>query len=157
VVVYYSAISAKVELAAMTPVKALKSGAALIMRTPADDVAWVAKYQAATERLKTKEAAAEMGARAQEVTGVGDAAREPEPVEAALGGAGLDVPGVGGLEPGSTTRTQATVEAGEAKTSVHDAGRRMLKSQKRWWRPRQMRGKRWRSLQPEREEPRPQP
>jgi hypothetical protein len=34
---------------------------------------------------------------------------------------GLDVPGVGGPEPRSTTRTQATVEVGEAETSVHDA------------------------------------
>jgi hypothetical protein len=58
----------------MTPVKALKSGAALMMRTPADDAAWVTKYQAATERLKTKEATAKAGASAQEVTKVGDAA-----------------------------------------------------------------------------------
>jgi hypothetical protein len=63
----------------MTPIKALKSGAALMMQTPADDAAWVAKYQAATERLKTKEAAANAGASAQEVARVGDAAREPEP------------------------------------------------------------------------------
>jgi hypothetical protein len=41
----------KVELTAPTPIKALKSGAALMMRTPADDAAWVARYQAATERL----------------------------------------------------------------------------------------------------------
>jgi hypothetical protein len=81
----------------MTPVKALKSGATLMMRMPADDAAWVAKYQAATERLKTKEAAAKAGASAQEVAGVGDAAREPEPVEAAPSSARLDVPGVGGL------------------------------------------------------------
>jgi hypothetical protein len=46
----------------MSPVKALKSGAALIMWTPADNAAWVAKYQATTERLKTKEAAAKAGA-----------------------------------------------------------------------------------------------
>jgi hypothetical protein len=89
----------------MTPVKVLKFGAALIMRTPADDAAWVAKYQAATEWLKMKEAAAKVGASAQEVARVGDAVREPEPVEAAPGSARLDVPGVGGLEPGSTTRT----------------------------------------------------
>jgi hypothetical protein len=49
--------------------------------------------------------------------------REPEPVEVAPGGARLDVPGVGGLEPRSTMRTLVTVEAGEAKTSVRDAGR----------------------------------
>jgi hypothetical protein len=114
----------------MTPVKALKSGSTLIMRTPADDTAWVTKYQAATERLKTKEAAAKAGASAQEVAGVGDAAREPELVEAALGGAGLDVPGVGGLELGSTMRTQATIEAGEAKTSIHDAGQADIEKSK---------------------------
>jgi hypothetical protein len=48
----------------MTPVKGLKSGATLIMRTPTDDAAWVAKYQAAMKRLKTKEAAAKVGASA---------------------------------------------------------------------------------------------
>jgi hypothetical protein len=89
----------------MTPVKALKSGATLIMRTPADDVAWVTKYQATMELLKMKEAATKAGASAQEVAGVGNAVREPEPVEVALGGARLDVPGVGGPEPRSTMRT----------------------------------------------------
>jgi hypothetical protein len=39
------------------------------------------------------------------------------------GDAGLEVPGAGGSEPGSTATTQATVEATEAGTSVHDAGR----------------------------------
>jgi hypothetical protein len=33
------------------------------------------------------------------------------------------VPGIGGPEPGSTTRTLETVEAGKAKTSVRDARR----------------------------------
>jgi hypothetical protein len=94
-----------VELAALTPIKVLKSGAALMMRTPTDDAAWVARYQATTERLKTKEATAKVGASTQEVTGVGDATREPEPVEAAPGGARLDMPGVGGPEPGLTVRT----------------------------------------------------
>jgi hypothetical protein len=89
----------------MTPVKALKSGVALIMRMPANDDAWVTKYQAVTERLKIKEATAKAGASAQEVTRVGDAAWEPEPVEATPGGARLNVPGVGRLEPGSTMRT----------------------------------------------------
>jgi hypothetical protein len=94
-----------------------------MMQTLADDAAWVARYQAATERLKTKEAAAKAGASAQENAGVGDATREPEPVEAAPGGARLDVPSVGGPEPRSTTRTQATIEAVEAEASIHDAGR----------------------------------
>jgi hypothetical protein len=107
----------------MTPVKALKSGAALMMRTPADDAAWVAKYQATMERLKTKEAATKAGASTQEVARVGDAAREPEPVEAALGYANLDMPGIGGLEPGSTTRTLETIKAGKAETSIRDARR----------------------------------
>jgi hypothetical protein len=107
----------------MTPVKALKSGAALIMWTPTDAATWVTKYQAALERLKTKVATAKAGASAQEVTRVGDVVRETEPVEAASGGARLDVPGVGGPEPGSTTRTQATIEAGEAETSIRDVGR----------------------------------
>jgi hypothetical protein len=76
-----------------------------MMRTPADDAAWVARYQATMERLKTKEATAKAGASAQEIAGVSDATREPEPVEAAPGGARPDVPGVGGPEPRSTART----------------------------------------------------
>jgi hypothetical protein len=46
----------------MTPVKALKAGTGLMMRTPADDIAWVAKCHAAMERLKAKEATATVGA-----------------------------------------------------------------------------------------------
>jgi hypothetical protein len=46
----------------MTPVKALKTRATLMMWTLADDAACVAKCQAATERLKVKEAAAKVGA-----------------------------------------------------------------------------------------------
>jgi hypothetical protein len=99
------------------------SSAALMMRTPADDAAWVARYQATTERLRTKEVAAKAGASTQEVVGPGDATREPEPVEAVPGDARLEVPGVGGSEPGSTAMTQATIEAAEAETSVRDAGR----------------------------------
>jgi hypothetical protein len=51
----------KVELVAPTPVKALKLGAALMMWMPTDDGAWVTRYQAATERLRTREAAAKAG------------------------------------------------------------------------------------------------
>jgi hypothetical protein len=112
-----------VELAALTPVKALKSGAAMMMRTPTDEAAWVMRYQATTEWLRTREATAKAGASAQEVAGLGDAPRESELIEAALGGARLDVPGVGGSEPGSSATTQATIEAAEAKTSVRDVGR----------------------------------
>jgi hypothetical protein len=70
-----------------------------------------------------KEAAAKAGASAQEVARVGDTTREPEPIEVGLGSARLDVLGVGGPEPRSNARTQATVEAVEAKTSVRDVGR----------------------------------
>jgi hypothetical protein len=90
----------KVELAAPTPVKALKSGAALMMRTPADDTASVVRYQAATEWLRTREAAAKAGASAQEVASPGDTTRELEPVEAVPGGARLEVPGAGGSDLG---------------------------------------------------------
>jgi hypothetical protein len=103
-----------------TPIKALKSGAALMMRMPADDVAWVVRYQAAMERLRTKEAAAKAGASAQEVAGFDDATREPEPIDAAPGGARLEAHSIGGSEPGST---QAIIEAVEAETSIRDAGR----------------------------------
>jgi hypothetical protein len=48
----------------MTPVKVLKTRAALMMWTPADDAAWVTKCQAATEQLQAKEAAAKAGASA---------------------------------------------------------------------------------------------
>jgi hypothetical protein len=141
----------------MTPIKALKSGAALIMRTPFDDAAWVTKYQVATEWLKTKEAAAKAGASAQEVARVGDVAREPEPVESAPGHARLDVLGIGGLEPGSTMRILVTVEAGKAETSVRDAGRADVEKIKEVLEAPLDAGKEEEQLelQPEREEPRP--
>jgi hypothetical protein len=94
-----------VELAALTPVKALKSGAALMMWMPTDDAAWVMRYQAAMEQLRMREATAKVGASAQEVAGLGDATRELEPIEAAPGGARLDMPYVGGSEPRSTVMT----------------------------------------------------
>jgi hypothetical protein len=143
----------------MTPVKALKFGAALIMQTPTDDAVWVAKYQATMERLKMKEVAAKAGASAQEVAGVGDAAREPEPIKADPGGARLDVPGVGGPEPGLTTRTQATVEAGEVKTSVRDTGRADVEKSREVVEAPPDTGKEAKQLelQPEWEEPWPQP
>jgi hypothetical protein len=75
------------------------------------------------EQLRTKEATAKVGASAQEVTELGGATRDPEPVEAAPGGARLNAPSVGGSEPGSTAVTQATVEAAQAETFVCDAGR----------------------------------
>jgi hypothetical protein len=54
----------KEELATLTPVKALRSGTALMMLTPADDAAWVARCQATTERLRMREATAKAGASA---------------------------------------------------------------------------------------------
>jgi hypothetical protein len=91
-----------------------------MMRTAADAAAWVVKYQAVIERLKLWEVAAKAGAGALEVTGSGVTVRGSGPVEAVPGDAGLEVLGAGGLEPGSTAMTQATVEAAEAETSVHD-------------------------------------
>jgi hypothetical protein len=95
-----------------------------MMRTAADNAAWVMKFQATIEQLKQWEAAAQTGASAQEVTGSDPATRGSRPVEAVVpSDAGLEVPGTGGSEPGSTTTTQATVEATEAETSIRDAGR----------------------------------
>jgi hypothetical protein len=81
-------------------VKALRSGVALIMRTAAGDVAWVARLQAAMERLKQREVAA------QEVTGSDPTAQGLGPTVAVVpSGAGVEAPSTGGLEPGSTTTT----------------------------------------------------
>jgi hypothetical protein len=46
-----------------------------------------------------------VGARFQEVVGSGVAVQESGPAEAVLGVTGLEVPGAGGSEPGSTTMT----------------------------------------------------
>jgi hypothetical protein len=105
----------------MTPVKVLKAGAGLMMRTPTDDAAQVIRCHAATERLKAKEVAAKAGASAQEGVGVGESARGPQQVEAAPSDTRHDGAGSGGPEPVSTTRTPETVEAGRAETSVRDA------------------------------------
>jgi hypothetical protein len=94
-----------------------------MMRTSADDAAWVTRCQATTERLRLREAAAKAGASAQEVAGPSDAVRGPEPAEAVPGDARPKVPGAGGLEVGSIAMTQVTIEATKAETSVHDAGR----------------------------------
>jgi hypothetical protein len=67
----------------MTPTKALKAGVALMMRTPANDAAWFARCQAATERLKAKEAAVKASVSTQEGAWTRDATRELEQVEAA--------------------------------------------------------------------------
>jgi hypothetical protein len=101
----------------MTPIKALKAGAGLMMRTLADDATWVAKCHAATERLKAKEATAMVGASAQEGARIGKPAWGPKQVEAAPSGTGHDRLGSGGTEPGSSARTLETVEA------LQDAGK----------------------------------
>jgi hypothetical protein len=95
----------KAELASLTPVKALRLGTALMMQTPADDTAWVARCQATMERLRLREAAAKAGASAQEVTSPGDITLGPEPAKVVLGDARLEVPRAGGLEPGSIVMT----------------------------------------------------
>jgi hypothetical protein len=103
--------------------KALRSGTTLMMRTAATAAAWVAKYKAAAERLKLREVAAKAGASAQVVAGSGVAVQGSGPAEAVPGDTRLKVPGAGGLEPGSTATTQATVEAAEVGASVRDTGR----------------------------------
>jgi hypothetical protein len=75
-----------------------------------------------TEQLKAKEVVAKAGAGAEGGTRVGDAAQQSEPVEAAPSATGLGRSGGDGQEPGSTTRTLETVEAGEAMTSACDIG-----------------------------------
>jgi hypothetical protein len=104
-------------------VKALRSGTALMMRTAVDDATWVAKHQDAAERLRLRKAAAERGASTQEVSCSDPAARGSGSAKAVPGDAGLEVPGAGGSKPGSTAMTQATIEAAEARTSVHDVVR----------------------------------
>jgi hypothetical protein len=88
-----------------------------MMRTAADDAAWVAKCQATTERLKLREKAA------QGVTSSDPIARGSRPAEAVPGDSGLEVPDTGGSESRSTAMTQATIEATEADTSFRDTGR----------------------------------
>jgi hypothetical protein len=86
-----------------------------MMWTAADDVAWVAKCQAAMERLRS-----------------GVTARGSGPAEAVPGDAGLEVPGAGGSEPGSIATTQAIVEALRLKHPPMMWGERMLRSLRRW-------------------------
>jgi hypothetical protein len=95
----------KAELVNLTPIKALRSGTAQMMRTAADDAAWVAKCQAVTERLRLREAAAKAGSSAQEVTGSGVTVRGSGPAEAVPGDAGLKVPDTGGSESRSIAMT----------------------------------------------------
>jgi hypothetical protein len=114
----------------MTPTNVLKAGAALVMRTLADNAVGVARYQATAERLKAKEAVTKGGASAQEGVGIGNAAQETRQVKAALGATRFDGSRSGGQEPGSTMGTPETVEAGKAKTSTQDAGQADVKKTK---------------------------
>jgi hypothetical protein len=107
---------------AMTPAKALKASAALMMQTPANDATWIARYQAATERLKAKESTIQAGARAKEDIRAEDSTQQSELVESSLGTTGLGRFRGDGQEPGSTTRTLETIKGGDAATSTHDAG-----------------------------------
>jgi hypothetical protein len=47
----------------------------LMMRTPIDDAAWIAKYQVATEQLKAKESTVHAGVSTKEDVRAGDAAQ----------------------------------------------------------------------------------
>jgi hypothetical protein len=74
------------------------------------------------EQLKAKEVIVKATACTEGGAGLGDAAQQPESVEAAPGATKLDRSGGDGQEPGSTTRTLEAIEAGEAATSTRDAG-----------------------------------
>jgi hypothetical protein len=97
-------------------VKALRSSAAVIIRTAADDAAWVVECRAATEWLKQREAAAQAATGALEAVGSVPAAQGSEPSEVAA-------PSAAGLELRSTSTAQASIEAAEAEASVRNAGR----------------------------------
>jgi hypothetical protein len=85
------------------------------MWTPADDATWLARYRAATERLKLEGSSVPTGGSAEEAVGVGEAARRSELVEAAPDTTGSGQSGGDSLEPGSVLRTKGTVEAVEAR------------------------------------------
>jgi hypothetical protein len=87
----------------------------------ADDVAWIARYQAVTERLKAKEFTAQACASTEVDIGARDAAQRSELVEAAPDAIGHGRFEGDGHEPGLTMRTLETVEAAEAATSTRDA------------------------------------
>jgi hypothetical protein len=100
------------------PAKALKDSAVLRMQTPADDAAWIERYQVVTERLKSKESTVQASGSAEKGVGAGDAARRPKLVEDALGASGFGQSEDDGRESGSTTRVPETVEAREVATST---------------------------------------
>jgi hypothetical protein len=104
------------------PANVLKASAALRMRTPADDAAWITRYRAVTERLKLMGSSIQAGASVEEDIGTEEAARRPELVEAAPGASRLGRFGGDGHEQGSTVGTLEAIEAEEATTSARDVG-----------------------------------
>jgi hypothetical protein len=92
------------------------------MQTPADDDAWLARYQAVTEQLKVKESIAQAGASAEADVGAGGAAQRFESIEVAPDATRLGRSGGEGRKPGSPMRTLEAVEAMKAATSAHDVG-----------------------------------
>jgi hypothetical protein len=105
----------------LTPVKALKARIALRMRTSTDDAAWIARYQAAMERLKSTGSSIQGDASVEEAVGAGEATRRPELVEAAPSASELGRFGGNGREQGLTVGTLEAIEAIEAATSARDA------------------------------------
>jgi hypothetical protein len=103
------------ELMGPTPAKSLRASAVVINRTAANDVAWVERLQASKERLKQQEVGTQAEAGVQAVAGSGPAAQGSVPSEVAA-------PSTGGAEPGSSSTTEATVEATTAEASVRDVG-----------------------------------
>jgi hypothetical protein len=86
--------------------------------------------QVAMERLKAKEDADKTSASAQEGAAIGDAAREPERVEVALGAARLVESRSGGLESGLTKGTLEVVEADKVGTFARDVGQACVEETK---------------------------
>jgi hypothetical protein len=93
-----------------------------MMPTSADDAAWIARYQAATERLKAKESTVRADTSVEEDVRARDTAQRSELVKVASGVIGLSQSEGDGRESRSSTRTLETVKATEAATSAPDAG-----------------------------------
>jgi hypothetical protein len=115
-------LKCKAESMALTPAKVLKASTALKMRTPADDAAWLARYRATTERLKSTGSSVQAGGSVGEAVGAWEAARWPKLVEATLGASGLGQSRGDSHEAGPATRISEAVEAREVATSARDTG-----------------------------------
>jgi hypothetical protein len=92
------------------------------MRTPAYDAAWIARYRAATERLKSTGSSVQAGGSVEGAVRAGEVARWPKLVEAAPGASRLGQSGGNGRELGPATRIPEAVEAREVATSARDVG-----------------------------------